>query len=75
MNAGAIALQAADQRHVPQRMLPIHHGAEKLSGNRFQLSLGSMLEIHFAHVAAEIKFGDHIPSWEGQDRRARARRA
>src|SRR5271169_3530388 len=52
-------------------MLAVQHGAEKLSGNSFQLSLGSMLERHLANVAAEIELRIIFPTGKAETERRR----
>ena len=59
---GASTFQSAHQRQVPQRMLPVHHGAEEFSSNSFQFRLSTMLERHFAHVTADIELGIVFPT-------------
>ena len=54
-NPGAIAFQPMHQGDVPQRMLPVHHLAQNLRGNSFQLSVGTMLQRDLANVVADVE--------------------
>jgi hypothetical protein len=59
---GTITFHSVHQGQVPQRVLPVHHLAEKISRESFQLAVGTVLERHPAHVIAKIELGIVFPA-------------
>ena len=65
-NSRAIAFESPNYGDVPKRVAAVHHRAEQLSGDSFELVFGAVTEFHFSYMPPKVELRIEFPTGKAE---------